>query len=518
MAQKKSFRNVSEKNFILNSVGERKNVFISFEPEKNHDFTQEEIDDCDQLRALINAGNLVLIEKTEPKKEDYNQVYIKNGSTNIEIEPIECLENDIVSFGDIEEEDIPFKIDKPEEPEPEPTPSIDIEDEQEEETKNDFTEIWWTGPASDAGGYGKMNREFLEKLYLKKDLKIQHVPFGIGDNRSKLKSTDSLNEMISNEVSEKAISVWAIMPPKWLPRQGRKIIYTMMECEGVPAEFIEKCNNADEVWLPSLHNMEAFAKSGLKVPAYHMPLGVDTERYKPMELTYEDKKKFNVKTKSFVFLSVFGWSKRKGCDVLLRSYLEEFTSKDDVTLVIASRYWGSSGEEEINKIRSEIKEYISKYTKEGENPPHIVHIGQAIPEEDMPILYNMADAFVLPSRGEGWGLPYMEAGACEKPVLATRCTGQMDFLNDNNSYLIDIEGYDCKSQEIKEIAKISSYYQGQSFAVLGQTALDQLKEKMRFVFENYPEAKKVAKKLRKDLKKNYTWDKLSENIYKRLKG
>lgn len=37
----------------------------------------------------------------------------------------------------------------------------------------------------------------------------------------------------------------------------------------------------------------------------------------------------------------------------------------------------------------------------------------------MPSLYKAADAFVLPSRGEGWGIPYMEAMAMGLPTIGT---------------------------------------------------------------------------------------------------
>jgi glycosyltransferase involved in cell wall biosynthesis len=69
----------------------------------------------------------------------------------------------------------------------------------------------------------------------------------------------------------------------------------------------------------------------------------------------------------------------------------------------------------------------------------IILLNGLIPRADFPRLYASADAFVLPTRGEGWGRPYGEALACECPVIATRWGGQLDFLNEANSYLIDVE-------------------------------------------------------------------------------
>jgi hypothetical protein len=143
-------------------------------------------------------------------------------------------------------------------------------------------------------------------------------------------------------------------------------------------------------------------------------------------------------------------------------------------------------------------------------------VGQPLPEEDLPIIYNMSDAFILMSRGEGFSLTPMEAGSCETPVIATRIGGHEDYLNDENSYLINVDGYDSTSQEIKEISKLASYYEGQPFANLGIKAVGELKEKMRHVLNNYPEAKEKAKLLRQNIVDNFTWDHMAERVYRRL--
>lgn len=48
---------------------------------------------------------------------------------------------------------------------------------------------------------------------------------------------------------------------------------------------------------------------------------------------------------------------------------------------------------------------------------------QHVPQTDLPALYLAADAFVLPSRGEGWGRPHTEAMAMELPIIATNWSG-----------------------------------------------------------------------------------------------
>lgn len=375
-------------------------------------------------------------------------------------------------------------------------------------------ELYWCGPANDAGGYGRMNRECIEGLH-RKGVKVQLDLFKIPDFRSSVPITDSMSEMMGIQVSEGAPSVWAVMPQRFFPRPGKKILFSMIETSEVQSNFLEKCKMVDELWLPSKANIEAFEKADTgDLKLVHMPLGVDVDFYKPMDLTDEQKSVFNISTKKFVFLSVFGWSLRKGTDVLLKSYLQQFTGDDDVSLVIASRKDGSTSVDKINEIRDDLRAAIKNWCPNPGNPPHIIHIGDAMAEETLPILYNMADCFVLPSRGEGFGLPYCEAGACEVPVIATRCGGQLDFLTDENSYLVDIEGYAVGNQEIK---CLSSYYEDAPFAVLGQGAIVQMKEYMKYVVENQDEAKEKAGLLRKDLESNFTWNHLVERINERIR-
>ncbi len=385
----------------------------------------------------------------------------------------------------------------------------------QKKTSNDTgLEVWWCGPANDASGYGKMNRQCLEGLY-KKGVKVELDLFKIPDFRCAVPITHSLDSMMKTRVPEDAPAVWGIMPPKYLYRGRKKILFTMMETSEIPTAFIEKCNQADELWLPSLYNMDSFERAGAKPKLVHMPLGVDTKLFKPMALTEDQKSMFSIKTRSFVFMSLFGWSLRKGVDILFKAYLEEFTGRDDVTLLIVSRKEGSSSLGKIGEIREQIKSYIDRWCPDPKTHPHIVHIGESIPEENLPVLYNMANCFLGPTRGEGFFLPACEAGSCELPVVATRCGGQLDFLNDDNSYLLDIDGFEIGNQEIK---CISSYYENAPFAVLRDKTTNQLKETMRHILNNYGEAKEKAGKLRENLENNFTWDHLVEKIHNRLKA
>lgn len=54
-------------------------------------------------------------------------------------------------------------------------------------------------------------------------------------------------------------------------------------------------------------------------------------------------------------------------------------------------------------------------------------------------LYELEDCFILPSSSETFGVAYVEAMAAGLPVIATRCGGPEDFVNDSNGLLIDVD-------------------------------------------------------------------------------
>jgi len=57
---------------------------------------------------------------------------------------------------------------------------------------------------------------------------------------------------------------------------------------------------------------------------------------------------------------------------------------------------------------------------------------------DIVAMFQDADAFVLPSHYESFGMVYAEAIACAKPVIATRCGGGEYIVNETNGMLVDV--------------------------------------------------------------------------------
>jgi glycosyltransferase involved in cell wall biosynthesis len=272
----------------------------------------------------------------------------------------------------------------------------------------------------------------------------------------------------------------------------------------------------DELWVPSIFGKKLMQKSNIYPPIYIMPLGVDVDRYKP-NCGFMD---FGSSMRKFKFLCVSKYSIRKGFDILLKAFLEEFSNEEDVTLLLVTNPLqvaaGQKGTQLIVEDFNNLKQYIKKPEQE---LPHVALYTKPINERDMPKIYNSCNAFVLISRGEGFSLTVLEAAACGLPVIASNVTAHTDFLNNNSSFLVEPDGFrEAKiSGHLSGMAKLCRFYEDQLFPDFSETGIEQTRKHMRFVYENYKVAKDKSEKLRNLIVNNYTWNMAIDKVYNRIR-
>lgn len=353
-------------------------------------------------------------------------------------------------------------------------------------------------------GYGKANRNLAFGL-ARKGCKVHIDPIN--------KTVDGLNEMEIQQVmmlcrqqSEDDIVINSSIPTFAEPIDARySILYTTVEGSTVPQQFVDACQYYNEVWTTTPFCRDVLQKAGLSSPVYIVPNAVNHGLYNLNAQPHV----FVPKLKSYVFVSVFGWNYRKGYDALIKSYCEAFNGNDNVSLLIVTKYnYDESG---MCKVEREIKDLIAKFG--GTNPPHIARIGRSIPEFEMPRLYRACNAFVLPSRGEGFGLPYMEASLCGLPVIATNHSGHTMFLNKDNANLVEIDDI-----ETVEAGKTNvHYWDGQLFPKLtSESFIQSLSKTMKDVYRNHEYHVKKNENLRQEILSKYTLDKVAETARSRL--
>src|SRR5262249_25267682 len=134
-------------------------------------------------------------------------------------------------------------------------------------------------------------------------------------------------------------------------------------------------------------------------------------------------------SKRFKFLFVGGTIQRKGIDVLLAAYSQEFTSNDDVCLVIqevgaGTCYLGQTAEPVLAQHRAR------------PGAPAIEYLQRDLTDGELRGLCSACDCLVHPYGGEGFGLPIAEAMACGLPVIVTGYGAALDFCTEENAYLL----------------------------------------------------------------------------------
>jgi glycosyltransferase involved in cell wall biosynthesis len=203
------------------------------------------------------------------------------------------------------------------------------------------------------------------------------------------------------------------------------IVITMYETDRVPARWAEQLSHCDQVWVPASFNIESFAAGGVpREKLAVIPMGLDFEH------TLVDGPRLQIPhARGFTFLAVSEWTYRKGFDVLLAAYARAFAPEDDVTLVIRSHYAGLDIAAEIRRTLKELGLTPAKL-------PPILLLPQKLSPHEFSALYRTADAFVLPTRGEGFGVPCLEAMALGIPTISTGWGGSTDFLTERTGFPI----------------------------------------------------------------------------------
>jgi len=355
----------------------------------------------------------------------------------------------------------------------------------------------------DAGGYSKTNRNLVRGL-LQNGIQIELDP--VNNQTTELPECETIfyRNLIKHSSPKIAIdSVVPIYCQKY-PDSIYPILYTTVESTTIPQQFIDGMKLYKEIWTTSSFCQQVLNNYGF-TNTYVISNSINTDMY----CQAGNKLTFDPPLKNFVFVSVFAWNYRKGYDVLIKSFLREFTSKDDVSLLLVTRpYTHSDGQSEAKTFINNCIESMNI-----KNPPHIVIYDKLLPEEKMPALYRSCNAFVLFTRGEGFALPFAESALCGLPVIATNFSGQTDYLTYDNSYFLEID----KLCELPVGATNVHFWDKQLFPALTSKHVTQEAQKLlRHVFDNQGEAQEKNKKLQQLVKERYNIDTIAKKAKSRI--
>lgn len=192
-----------------------------------------------------------------------------------------------------------------------------------------------------------------------------------------------------------------------------------------------------------------------------VPLGVDLS-------VFDSRKYQNNICEKYIFINIGKWEIRKGHDILLQTFLNAFPNKEDVELwILAPEHTNSYSDQQ------ELVKWKNMY----QSDPRIKLFNGVQNHTNVAELINKASCGIFPSRAEGWNLELLECMAMNKPVITTHYSAHTEFCNDNNAFL-------TRTNQLEKAYDGKAFTGQGNWAKLGQKELDDMSEKMRYVYQN----------------------------------
>ncbi|MCL5071049.1 MAG: glycosyltransferase [Actinobacteria bacterium] len=354
--------------------------------------------------------------------------------------------------------------------------------------------------AQDPSGYGAAARSYVNALYLAGINITTEIIKQMGE------ATDyGISGAISNALKDrnidydiKIIHLTPDLYPQYIEDDKYNIGHLFWETDKLPREWVKPLNMVSEIWTASENMAKMISDSGVATPirCFPQPIDLSLEKLSPFITQYP---------KDFIFYSIFQWIARKNPRTLLRAYWKEFSGNENVTLLLKT-YRVNYSEKEYDLIKYDIDSWKRELNLK--HYPKIFLVEKLLTEKEVQRLHLMGDCFIQPSSGEGWSRPTHEAMLYGKPVISGDNGGLTDYLTDDLYYKVE-----SKEVPVTVQSFIPWYQSGMNWKELDEKSL---REKMRKVYENYPEAVKTAREAKNYIEQKTTLDIIGQMMENRI--
>ncbi len=258
-----------------------------------------------------------------------------------------------------------------------------------------------------------------------------------------------------------------------------------------PPSFHAAFRLVDEIWVAS-DFVAGLISAETDKPVLRFPMPVKVPN--PPRLSRKD---VGLPDDRFVFLFVydfFSTLERKNPLGLIEAFKRAFPPESGPVLVLKSINGGKKREE------------LARVLEAAATHPDIHVVDEFVAPERVQGLTSLCDCYVSLHRSEGFGLTIADAMAYGKPAVATRYSGNLTFMDDDNSYLV--------GAGLATVPPgIPNYPAG---SVWADPNLDEAAALMRQVVDNPGEAAARAERGRQTILDEHSVDRMAEFAGQRL--
>ena len=388
--------------------------------------------------------------------------------------------------------------------------------------------LLFQGPVFTRSGYGDHSRDLLHSLYKMDKYDIKIVPKRWGNTpQNNIPQNEFGSWMLQNLATrldrQPDIFIQVSVANEFEPIGKFNIGVTAgVETTVIPKDFIDGANKMDLVIVPSNFTKQIFEKTQYQELHRETKQVVNEFRVnKPVEVLFEgvDTTVFGQESEldilegvetDFNFLFVGHWLKgkmgedRKDVGMLIRTFstIFNYLPKDKRPgLILKTSQAGFSITD-----RETIKAKINDVLKGIKEPPTIYLLHGDLTQEEMNSLYQhpKVKAMLSFTKGEGYGRPLAEFASTGKPVVVSGWSGQVDFLPQENSVLLQgsLREVDDSAAD-KFLMKESKW-----FTVNYSDAANKIYQ----LYNDYDEYLKQSKPLKLHIKNNFSLRKMKEDF------
>lgn len=273
------------------------------------------------------------------------------------------------------------------------------------------------------------------KILLEKNLPVSVIDIDAGFGRSGFDS--SFNHLIqsADRQAPYAVNLIQLNPPEisQLLKQGLpcltdpaklNIIVPFWELPRLPQSWIPVLEKMDIILAPT-HFVEYMMSTQVQgVPVRHYPQTI----FIP-EMIVPNREKFNLPQDKVLFVTsfeMFSDINRKNTWGVIEAFEQAFHDNTTSNLIVKVN---NSAHDAFSSELEKLRAFAAKNSR-------IILLEKSLSYPEVLSLYASCDILISLHRAEGLGLSPMEAMFLGKPVIATGWSGNMDFMNDENSCLV----------------------------------------------------------------------------------